>query len=158
MFSKVLCGGWGQSIYVWERKFHSLEPKHEKTLPLIAHVGQCFLYSIFTFVMLVFRCDIFFIYFRGSNKADGRWIPQPASLDTVSQHLDHLKGANSTMGPLSPELPNIPQSLLIKGRSRGGLSFSEDSSPEMDNDIQVCSAALFFLYFYSLSLSLSVHL
>ncbi|XP_053115767.1 KAT8 regulatory NSL complex subunit 1-like isoform X2 [Hemicordylus capensis] len=76
---------------------------------------------------------------RGSNKGDGRWIPQPGSPDTGSPYLNHLQCVNSLTGSLSPELPNVVQPILMKGKSRGSLSFSEDTSfsiPEMDDDIQ----------------------
>ncbi|XP_061443766.1 KAT8 regulatory NSL complex subunit 1-like isoform X2 [Rhineura floridana] len=76
---------------------------------------------------------------RSSNKADGRWIPQPGSPDAMSHNLNHLQYANSPMRSLSPELSNVLQPLLIKGRGRSGLSFNEDTSfsiSEMDEDIQ----------------------
>ncbi|XP_028605798.2 KAT8 regulatory NSL complex subunit 1-like isoform X2 [Podarcis muralis] len=76
---------------------------------------------------------------RSSNRADGRWIPQPGSPDATSHNLNHLQYANSPMGSLSPELSNVLQPLLIKGRGRNSLSFSEDTSfsfSEMDEDIQ----------------------
>ncbi|CAI5789299.1 Hypothetical predicted protein [Podarcis lilfordi] len=76
---------------------------------------------------------------RSSNRADGRWIPQPGSPDATSHNLNHLQYANSPMGSLSPELSNVLQPLLIKGRGRNSLSFSEDTSfsfSEMDEDTQ----------------------
>ncbi|XP_066483565.1 KAT8 regulatory NSL complex subunit 1-like [Tiliqua scincoides] len=65
---------------------------------------------------------------RGSNKADGRWMLQPGSPDSVSPDLDHLQCVNSLTGPLSPELSNVLQPVLTKGRSRGSLSFSDETS------------------------------
>ncbi|XP_054846951.1 KAT8 regulatory NSL complex subunit 1-like [Eublepharis macularius] len=71
---------------------------------------------------------------RGSNKAGGRCVPQPGSVDTLSHHHNSL----SPTGSSSPEPFNILQPLLI-GRSRGGPSLGEDTSfslPEIEDDIQ----------------------
>ncbi|XP_077160452.1 KAT8 regulatory NSL complex subunit 1-like isoform X2 [Paroedura picta] len=72
---------------------------------------------------------------RVSNKADGRCLPQPVSLDALPHHLAYL----SPMGSFSPELLSFLQPLLIKGRSRGSLPFSEDpgvSLTETEDDVQ----------------------
>nr|XP_056713149.1 KAT8 regulatory NSL complex subunit 1-like [Euleptes europaea] len=71
---------------------------------------------------------------RVSNKADGRCLSQLGSLDALAHHLNHL----SPTGSFSPELLDILQPLLIRGRDRGSLSFSEDTSfslPETE-DVQ----------------------
>ncbi|KAJ6655071.1 hypothetical protein lerEdw1_005975 [Lerista edwardsae] len=64
---------------------------------------------------------------RASNKADGRWMLQPGSPDTVSPDLNHLQSMNSLTGPLGPDLSNVLQPALAKGRSRGSLSFSDET-------------------------------
>ncbi|KAL8164696.1 UNVERIFIED_CONTAM: hypothetical protein K2H54_002704 [Gekko kuhli] len=72
---------------------------------------------------------------RVSNKADGHCLPLPGSLDALSHHLSHL----SPMGSFGPELFDILQPLLIKDRSRGGLSFTEDTRlplAETEDDVQ----------------------
>ncbi|XP_063003650.1 KAT8 regulatory NSL complex subunit 1-like [Elgaria multicarinata webbii] len=76
---------------------------------------------------------------RASNKGDGRWIPQPSSPDTTSHNLNHFQCGSSPTGSLSPEFSSVLKPLPIKGRGRGGLSFSEDTSfsiSDMEDDFQ----------------------
>ncbi|XP_044275445.1 KAT8 regulatory NSL complex subunit 1-like isoform X2 [Varanus komodoensis] len=76
---------------------------------------------------------------RSANKPDGRWMPPPGSPDVASQNLSQSQCASSPAGSLSPELSSAPAPHLIRSRSRGGLSFSEDtgfSFLDMDDDLQ----------------------
>ncbi|XP_042330704.1 KAT8 regulatory NSL complex subunit 1-like isoform X2 [Sceloporus undulatus] len=76
---------------------------------------------------------------RSSNKADGRWIPPPGSPDTTSHNLNHIQCASSPTGSLSPEVSSVLKPLLLKGRGRGSLSFSEDTAlsfSDADDSIQ----------------------
>ncbi|KAH0627688.1 hypothetical protein JD844_003794 [Phrynosoma platyrhinos] len=76
---------------------------------------------------------------RSSNKADGRWIPQPGSPDPTLHNLNHVQCAGSPTGSLSPEVSSILKPLLQKGRGRGSLSFSEDTTlsiSDADDSIQ----------------------
>ncbi|XP_070623285.1 KAT8 regulatory NSL complex subunit 1-like isoform X7 [Erythrolamprus reginae] len=65
-----------------------------------------------------------------SHKADGRWVPPPSCQDGVPNSLHYPQGANSPTASLSPDPFNLPTSLVLRGR--GGNSFSEDSSFNMD--------------------------
>lgn len=65
---------------------------------------------------------------RSSNKADGRWMLQPGSPESVSPDLDPLQCVNSFAGPLDPELSNPLLPVLGKGRSKGSLSFSDETT------------------------------
>lgn len=72
---------------------------------------------------------------------------QPGSPDPVSPDLNHLQSMNSLAGPLGPELSNVLQPALAKGRSRGSLSFGDETSAsilEKEDDSQVRVAAAYF--------------
>lgn len=87
---------------------------------------------------------------RSSNKADGRWMLQPGSPESVSPDLDPLQCVNSFAGPLDPELSNPLLPVLGKGRSKGSLSFSDETTvytleKVVDSQVKVTAA-----YFESL--------
>ncbi|XP_060638717.2 KAT8 regulatory NSL complex subunit 1-like isoform X1 [Anolis sagrei] len=76
---------------------------------------------------------------RSTSRADGRWIPQPGSPDASAYNLNHVPCASSPSGTLSPELCGALSPLLLKGRSRGSLSVSEDAALsvfDVDDNIQ----------------------